>query len=116
MRLLIRSSRILSLVILAACAGRSPQSSPSADSETLLQVQNQSFSDMVIYALSSTQRIRLGTATGNSTKSFVLPQYLVRSGGTLRFQADPIGGNRAPVSEEMSVQPGDVVTLTIPPR
>ncbi len=82
----------------------------------MLQVQNQSFSDMVIYALSGSQRVRLGMATGNSTKSFTLPQYLVRSGGTLRFQADPIGGNRAPVSEEMSVQPGDIVTLTIPPQ
>jgi hypothetical protein len=116
MRSFIRSSRILFLVILAACTGRSPQSSPKPDSETILQVENRGFSDMVIYAVSGSQRIRLGTATGNSTKNFPLPQYLVRGGGTLRFMADPIGGHRTPVSEEMSVQPGDVVTLTIPPQ
>jgi hypothetical protein len=32
----------------------------------------------------------------------------------LRFLADPIGGNRAPVSDEIAVEPGDEVTLTIP--
>src|SRR3954466_9867713 len=116
MRSFIGCSRILFLVVLAGCAGRSRESTPSPDSETILQVENRDFSDMVIYAISSGQRTRLGTATGNSTKSFVLPQSLVGSGGTFRFQADPIGGNRAPVSEEMSVQPGDVLTLTIPPQ
>jgi hypothetical protein len=30
--------------------------------------------------------------------------------------ADPIGGNRTPISEEMTMQPGDIVTLTIPPQ
>ena len=116
MRSFIRSFPLLIVLALAACAGRSGTGTPNPDSETILQVQNQGFSDMVIYALNGSQRTRLGLATGNSTKSFTLPQYLVRNGGTLRFQADPVGGNRAPVSEEMSVQPGDIVTLTIPPR
>ena len=116
MRSFIRFCLSLAFVALTACAARSATGGPNPESETVLQVQNQSFSDMVIYALRSSQRTRLGTATGNSTKIFTLPQYLVRNGGTLRFQADPIGGNQAPVSEEMSVQPGDIVTLTIPPR
>jgi hypothetical protein len=110
----IRSSQVLALVLLAACGGRSAESSPSPDGQAMLQVENQSFSDMVIYAVNGGQRIRLGMATGNSTKSFPLPAYLVRTGGPLRFLADPIGGNRRPVSEEMTVQPGDIVTLTIP--
>jgi hypothetical protein len=33
----------------------------------------------------------------------------------LRFIADPIGGNRASVSQEITVVPGDTVVLTIPP-
>jgi hypothetical protein len=70
---------------------------------------------MVIYAVSSAQRVRLGLVTGNSTNSFTIPNYLLRTSGPLRFQADPIGGNRAPVSQEESVQPGDIVSLTIPP-
>jgi hypothetical protein len=82
----------------------------------MLQVENQGFADMVIYAVNGGQRIRLGLATGNSTKSFPIPRYLVRTGTPLRFLADPIGGNRTPISEEMTVDPGDLVTLTIPPR
>ena len=70
---------------------------------------------MVVYAVNGTQRIRLGLATGNSTKSFPIPAYLIRGAGTLRFLADPVGGTRAPVSEEVTVQPGDIITLTIPP-
>jgi hypothetical protein len=107
---------MLALLIIAACAGRSGASSAGPDSQAMLQVENQGFSDMVIYAVSGSQRIRLGMATGNSTKTFPLPTYLVRTGGPLRFLADPVGGNRTPVSEEMTVQPGDIVTLRIPPR
>src|SRR6476620_8324276 len=105
MRSHFRSSRVLSLVILAACGGRSAQSNASPDGQAMLQVENQGFADMVIYAVSGGQRIRLGMATGNSTKSFVLPAYLIQTGGPLRFLADPIGGNRTPVSQEMTVQP-----------
>jgi hypothetical protein len=82
----------------------------------MLQVENQSFADMVIYAINGGQRIRLGLATGNSTKSFTIPAYLVHSGSVLRFLADPIGGDRTPISEQMTMQPGELVTLTIPPQ
>jgi hypothetical protein len=82
----------------------------------MVEVENQGFSDMVIYALDGSQRVRLGTVTGNSTRTFPIPRHLVGGGGTIRFLADPIGGNRAPVSEEMVVQPGDNVGITIPPQ
>ena len=107
---------MLALVIAAGCGGRSAQTSANPDNPATLQVENQGFADMVIYAVNGGQRVRLGTATGNSTKSFAVPSYLIRAGGALRFLADPIGGSRTPVSEEILVQPGDVVTLTIPPR
>lgn len=82
----------------------------------MVQVENQGFTDMVIYAVNGSQRIRLGLATGHSTKNFTIPRHLVRGAGPIRFLADPIGGNRTPVSEELTVQPGDIVTLTIPPQ
>jgi hypothetical protein len=81
----------------------------------MLQVENRGFADMVIYAISGAQRVRLGIATGNSTKSFTIPNSLIRGSGPLRFLADPIGGRRTPISEDMVVQPGDIVTLTVPP-
>jgi hypothetical protein len=110
-----RSSRVLALVLIMACGGRSRDSSPDPETPAMLQVENRGFTDMVIYAVSGAQRVRLGIATGNSTKSFNIPRYLIRGAGPLRFLADPIGGNRTPVSEELTVRPGDIVTLTIPP-
>ena len=111
----IRSTLLVGVAVLAGCAGRSRSAEPQTQSEAVLEVENRGFADMVIYAVSGSQRIRLGLATGNSTKSFTLPGTLIRSAGPLRFLADPIGGTRTPISEEMVVQPGDVVTLTIPP-
>ena len=112
----IRASHVFMLAILTACAPRTQDSDPEPSSTAMVQVENQGFTDMVIYAVSGGQRVRLGLATGNSTKSFTIPRYLLAGAGPIRFLADPIGGSRNPVSEEMSVQPGDVVTLTIPPR
>ena len=83
---------------------------------TTLRVENQAFLDMTIYVYRSTQRIRLGTATGNSVTRLRIPANLIFGATSLRFQADPIGGNRTPVSEEITVSPGDEVRLTIPAR
>jgi hypothetical protein len=84
---------------------------------TTIQVTNQGFPDMTIYVLSTGgQRLRLGLANGNSTVTFVIPSAMVTGGATpLRFIADPIGGSRASVGEQITVSPGDQVQLTIPP-
>ena len=70
---------------------------------------------MNVYAARSAQRVRLGTATGNSKTNFTVPSTLVNGLTPLRFIADPIGGTRASVSQEITVAPGDTVVLTIPP-
>jgi hypothetical protein len=106
---------MMGVTAISACAGRSRTAEPGTESPAILEVENRGFADMVIYAVTGSQRIRLGLATGNSTKSFPLPSSLVQGAGPIRFLADPIGGTRTPVSEEMVVEPGDVVTLTIPP-
>lgn len=81
-----------------------------------LRVDNQAFSDMTIYVIeSSGQRQRLGTATGNSTTTLRIPARLLGGARALRFQADPIGGTQAPISQEITVVPGEVIELTIPP-
>jgi hypothetical protein len=101
---------------LAACGTRT-EAPVSPDARAEVEVRNQGFPDMTIYAISATgNRVRLGTVSGNSTQHLVLPSYLVRGGESLRFLADPIGGKRSPVSEELYVAPGETVILTIPPR
>jgi uncharacterized oligopeptide transporter (OPT) family protein len=103
------------VLLVAGCRGRGPESAPNPDNPAMLQVENRGFADMVIYAVSGAQRVRLGIATGNSMKSFSIPAALTRGAGPLRFLADPIGGSRTPISEDIIVQPGDIVSLTIPP-
>jgi len=106
----------LLLISTSACntfsrgSGISQQNGP-----TVLQVENQGFLDMNVYAARSAQRVRLGTATGNSKTNFTVPASLVSGLTPLRFIADPIGGTRASVSQEITVAPGDTVVLTIPP-
>jgi hypothetical protein len=82
---------------------------------TRLKVENQAFLDMTIYVYRSSQRIRLGLASGNSTTRLTIPPNLIFGSTPLRFQADPIGGNRPAISQEIMVSPGDEVVLTIPP-
>jgi hypothetical protein len=82
----------------------------------MLRVDNQSVADMTIYALRGSEKIRLGLATGIKVSMLTIPPYLIYSATPLRFLADPIGSSRTPVSDEITVSPGDVVTLTIPPQ
>jgi len=108
----------LSLLLFGASACKT-FSRASGDTEqnkpTVVQVDNQGFLDMNVFAVRSSQRVRLGTATGNNKTSFTVPPSLVSGLTPLRFVADPIGGRRASVSEEITVAPGDTVVLTIPP-
>ena len=97
------------------CRPSAPPEGPMPDAPTSVRVENRGFADMVIYVVGpSGARQRLGIATGSATTSFPLPRTMIYS-GTVRFVADPIGGQRSPVSEEINVRPGDEVVLTIPP-
>jgi hypothetical protein len=102
---------------LACHTGSPPQAGDDVQTAepTTVEVQNQGFPDMTIYVVQSGQRVRLGLATGNSTQIFVIPSAVVNTPALkLRFIADPVGGSRVPVSDEITVSPGDQVQLTIP--
>lgn|ERR1700693_535379 len=88
---------------------------PDQNQPTVVQVDNQGFLDMTLYAVRGGQRVRLGIATGNAKTNFTVPQSLVTGLTPLRFIADPIGGTRPSVSMEITVAPSDTVVLTIPP-
>jgi hypothetical protein len=98
-----------------ACGRRGVETDVDPDAPTTVLVDNQSFPDMNIYVIEGSRRVRLGTAGGHSQTRFVIPKYLVRTLASLRFQADPIGGRASPYSQEITVSPGDQLTLRIPP-
>lgn len=111
--------RFLSVALVAGialgCGRNRVQTEIDPDAATQLVVDNQSFPDMTIYVIEGARRVRLGLAGGNTKTKFTLPKYLVRTLTSVRFQADPIGSARAPISDEITVSPGDEVVLRIPP-
>jgi hypothetical protein len=110
------------LVCAAACATSKthlipPTASANDTTETTLSVQNDGFPDMDMYVIRSDgTRYRLGTALGNQTTVLEIPKFmLIGSATDLHFVADPINGQRASVSQTMSVSPGDEIDMIIPP-
>jgi len=101
--------------VVACNAFKHGSDTAEASQPTVVQVDNQGFLDMTVYAARSAQRVRLGIATGNSKTNFNIPSILMSGLTPLHFVADPIGGRRASVSQEITVVPGDTVVLTIPP-
>jgi hypothetical protein len=101
--------------VAAGCGRNRVRTEIDPDAPTVLLVDNQAFWDMTIYVIEGARRVRLGLATGHAQTKFPLPKYLVRSITSIRFMADPIGSNRTPVSDQITVTPGDEVTLRIPP-
>jgi hypothetical protein len=86
------------------------------DEQITVRVENQNFADMTIYVIQSGQRVRLGLANGNSTARFKIPRSMIFGLSQLQFQAHPIGGRGDPISETITVSPGDTIRLVIPPH
>jgi hypothetical protein len=101
-------------IALAGCASLTRGTAPTSPTTTI-RVENQGFLDMTVYVMRSAERVRLGLVPGGGTSNFVIPPDLPRLGTPLRFVADPVGATRASVSDEITVQPGDQVTMVIPP-
>lgn len=95
-------------------AGTSAGANP-ANAVTTIKVVNQAFLDMDVYVVPQNgARLRLGTATGNSSTVLTIPATEIFGPTQLRFIADPIGGQHAEVSTSILVNAGDQVVMTIP--
>jgi hypothetical protein len=114
-----KSTSLVVAILLAGAAACSTFSRGSGTADqnppTVVEVDNQGFQDMDVYAVRSGQRWRLGLATGSSKTKLTIPGSMVNGLTPLRFVADPIGGKRPSVSQEITVAPGDTVVMTIPP-
>jgi hypothetical protein len=104
----------LSLAPLAACVR--PGTKPDPDAATFVRVENQSVSDATIYVWENSTRRRLGRVGGLSNETLRIPSSMVFGATPLRFQLDFLAGNRTPLTESITVVPGDTVILQIPPQ
>jgi hypothetical protein len=110
-------SLVLALAVasLGCRSGRAARNANDGPVRTTIEVQNGDFNDMTVYVLVNGSRTRLGIATGNKSTVLTIPEYLLSGTTFLRFVANPIGGNRTPVSEEVDVSPGDQLVMIIRP-
>jgi hypothetical protein len=110
---------LLSILAIGACA-RASGDDEGGDLEpvrasTTVRVENRSFENVVVYVIgSSGARRRLGDVSGTSTKVFEIPRTMIFGATSLRFQVDPIGGSRSPISQDIVVSAGDQVQLIVP--
>ena len=76
-----------------------------------LVVKNQNFYDMDVYAVSQGLATRVGTVTGNSSRTFTLHPSLASQ--DLRIVATPIGGNGRASSGNVQAGAGQTIEFTI---
>ena len=105
----------LAVALLGCRTGHAARDANDGSLRTTIDVQNEDFNDMTVYVLANGARTRLGIAPGNKTTVLTIPAYLLNGVPVMRFVADPIGGNRTPVSEEIDVNPGDELVMIIQP-
>jgi hypothetical protein len=107
---------LLFAAIAAACAhGKSPgPPAPSVHDSIAVHVVNQNYYDATIYwVYQGEARRRLGIVQGNQSELMFKVPWGPRS---LAFDVDLIVGTGVYRSQEVSVSPGDVVELTLPPN
>jgi hypothetical protein len=83
------------------------------DSETVLEIENHHWSDIVVYLMNGTQSQRLGTVSGASTDRFVFPYRDLATGGKVRLRAHPVGGRGSFTSEDVVIQSGQGLKWTL---
>jgi hypothetical protein len=110
---------IVALGLAAAPAGTtaSPQSgragTPANDRQVTVQVENNNFQDVDVYAMSQGMTWRLGTVAALQQTSFKLPQGMVVPDGDVRLIFAPIGAWNYWVSPRVLVSPGDRLTSQV---
>jgi hypothetical protein len=100
---------------LGACAPATEQAELGRpESQTTLLVENNNWSDMVIYLVRGSSRARLGSVTSMGTAKFRITDAMAGGGyGELRIQADPIGSDRTYTSPVINIVPGSQVELRL---
>ena len=105
---------LLALPVAGGRQGGAHASPPTADSVVTLQVHNENFATMHLYALDEGMRQPLGFVLGNSDESFRLRPTVYRN-GTFQIIAVPTGGWGYATTGLVTAESGNTVAFTIAP-
>lgn len=106
---------VLLIGLTLGCAKGTPGEVAPADAPATLKVDNQRPFDMTIYIIENGVRQRLGRAAGNYVTTLTIPVRYSKRAAILRFVADPVGGRALPVTQDITVEPGDEMLMRIMP-
>lgn len=112
-RVLIASCLYLAATSACGSARHSKENPSPGNSETLLEVENHNWRDVVIYLMNGNQSQRLGMVGGVSTKDFVFQYRQIATGGRVRLRAHPVGGQGSFTSEDVVIQSGQGLKWTL---
>jgi hypothetical protein len=100
-------------LVAASCGGtaRNPFAAPgTAETQILVQVENQGFNDLRLYAISSRGSQSMGSVQGNSIRRIALDW---RQMDQLSFRLEVLAG-RTYTTHTVTASPGDRLYLIIP--
>ena len=109
---------LLSIILLAGLACRGPRqnvdagAAPEADGFSLV-LNNHQVLDANIFVQHDGQVDRVGMVSASSSKSLVLPLWLLGQSRLIRLIAEPIGSDSRYTSDFLSIQPGQVIELNV---
>jgi len=109
------------LLGLSVCGGGpgpdtpAPEAAPSGGPPAVVQVQNESFAEISVYALLEGARHRLGRARSNAVSNFRLPEQYVGQHRLIQISAMSNATTTVATSRRVEMLPGDTVCLRIPP-
>lgn len=115
LRLLVPAALALAV---SACGlfGRQPgEPAPgaSSDSAVTVEVTNQAWENIHVYAIAGASWTSLGVLSSQDEGSYELPEGLIGNRREIRLAADPIGSRQAFISDPILIEPGDRVRWTI---
>jgi hypothetical protein len=80
--------------------------------QSVVEVTNNNWMDVTVYAVRSGKPTRLGTVTSTRTEAFALPRRLV-VGGTIRLLAAPVGSRGSHQTDLIMVDGGDRIVWNV---
>lgn len=107
---------ICGLLFTLACAGPRQNVDPAPQEEAkgfMLVVINHHLLDVNIFLLHDGQADRISMVNAASSRTQEMPLYMLGQGGTIRLIAEPIGSDSRYTTDLLTVQPGQVVELSV---
>jgi hypothetical protein len=106
----------LLLALVSSTCGRKETESPfrrAVDRPVTLEVDNNNFLDVTVYAVAGGYSLRLGNVGGKNVEEFTLDSQDITIAGGLQFLVDPIGATQTYLSPKVFPYGGATVELNV---